>query len=86
MIYILLFFLMVAFTLHLLWWLACALFRFFVIAWTSYGIYKLIKDKIDKKRIERIAEKQHEKHKKEMEEAKERIAKLAEEERKKKHW
>ena len=75
---------MVAFTLHLLWWLACALFWFFVICGTSYGIYKLIKDKIDDKKVERMAEKQKEKYKKEMEEAKERISKLAEQERKKK--
>ena len=66
---------MVSFTVSMLWWLACALFRFFVIAGTGYGIYKFFKDKIDdKQRVKYIKECQ-EKHKQEMEEAKKRIAK-----------
>ena len=67
---------MVGFTVSLLSWLLCALFRLFVIVWTSYGIYRLIQDKInDKKRDEYIKICQ-DKHKKEMEEAKRRISKM----------
>lgn len=36
---------MVAFTLHLILWIVCALFRIFVISWVCYGIYAIIKDK-----------------------------------------
>lgn len=73
---------MVSFTVSMLGWLACALFRFFVIAWTSYGIYRLIKDKIDDRKIEKIAKKQQENHKKEMWEAKERISKMVKQQKK----
>ena len=38
-------FFMVDFTLHLILWIICILFRFFVIYWVCYGIYFLIKDK-----------------------------------------
>lgn len=68
---------MVNFTVSMLWWLLCALFRFFVIAWTSYGIYRFIKDRIDDKERDKYIKECQEKHKKEMEEAKERISKLA---------
>lgn len=67
---------MVNFTLSMLWWLACALFRFFVIAGTSYGIYKFFKDKIDERRIDKYTKKLQEEHKREMEEAKKEIAKM----------
>ena len=66
---------MVSFTLSMLWWLACALFRFFVIAGTTYGIYKFFKDKIEEKKRDKYIERCQEKHKQEMEEAKKRIAK-----------
>lgn len=36
---------MVAFTLHLILWIVCILFRAFVICWVCYGIYYIIKDK-----------------------------------------
>ena len=65
---------MVAFTLSTLWWVVCALFRFFVITWTSYGIYKFFKDKIDDRQRVKYIEECQEKHQKEMEEAKKRIA------------
>lgn len=68
---------MVGFTVSLLWWLFCAIFRFFVIVWTGYGIYSFIKDKIDDKKLDKYIEKAQEQHKKEMEEAERRIAKLA---------
>lgn len=75
---------MVEFTVSMLWWLWCALFRVFVIAWTSYGIYRLIKDKIDEKRVDKYIEKCQEEHKREMEEAKKRIAKMQRAKNKKK--
>ena len=68
---------MVWFTVSLLWWLFCAIFRFFVIVWTGYGIYSFIKDKIDDKNLDKYIERAQEQHKKEMEEAERRIAKLA---------
>lgn len=68
---------MVGFTVSLLWWLFCAIFRFFVIVWTGYGIYSFIKDKIDDKKLDKYIERAQEQHKKEMEEAERRIAKLA---------
>ena len=68
---------MVGFTVSLLWWLFCAIFRLFVIAWTGYGIYSFIKDKIDDKKLDKYIERAQEQHKKEMEEAERRIAKLA---------
>lgn len=68
---------MVGFTVGLLSWLWCAIFRFFVIVWTSYGIYSFIKDKINDKKIDECIERANKQHQKEMEEAKIRIAKLA---------
>lgn len=68
---------MINFTVSMLWWLLCALFRFFVIVWTSYGIYRFVKDRIDDKERDKYIKECQEKHKKEMEEAKERISKLA---------
>ena len=68
---------MINFTVSMLWWLLCALFRFFVIAWTGYGIYRFVKDRIDDKERDKYIKECQEKHKKEMEEAKERISKLA---------
>lgn len=68
---------MVNFTVSMLWWLLCALFRFFVIAWTGYGIYRFVKDRIDDKERDKYVKECQDKHKKEMEEAKERISKLA---------
>ena len=73
---------MVWFTVGLLWWLWCALFRFFVIAWTSYGVYRFIKDKIDDKARDKYIKECQENHKKEMEEAKERISKMVKENKK----
>ena len=67
---------MVSFTVSMLWWLACALFRFFVIAGTGYGIYRFFKDKIDEKKRDKYTKKLQEEHKREMEEAKKRIAKM----------
>ena len=67
---------MVGFTASLLSWLACALFRFFVIVWTSYGIYRFVQDKIDDKKRDKYIERCQEKHKQEMEEAKKRISKM----------
>lgn len=75
---------MVSFTVSMLWWLWCALFRVFVIAWTSYGIYRLIKDKIDEKRVDKYIERCQEEHKMEMEEAQKRIAKMQRAKNKKK--
>lgn len=66
---------MVSFTVTLLSWLWCALFRFFVIVGTGYGIYRFVKDKIeDKKRVKYIKQCQ-ENRKKEYQEAKKRISK-----------
>lgn len=68
---------MVWFTVSLLWWLFCAIFRFFVIVGTGYGIYRLIQDRIDDKKRDEYIERAQAQHKKEMEEAKRRISKLA---------
>ena len=68
---------MVSFTVNLLWWLGCAIFRFFVIVWTGYGIYRFVKDRIDDRVRDKYIKRIQEQHKKEMEEAKKRIAKLA---------
>ena len=38
---------MVHFTLHLIAWIACAIFWVFVICWTIYGIYSFIKNKYE---------------------------------------
>lgn len=70
---------MVALTVSMLGWLACALFRFFVIAWTSYGIYSFFRDKINERKREKYLDECKKRHEKEMEEAKERIAKIAKE-------
>lgn len=67
---------MVGFTAGLLSWLWCAIFRFFVIVWTSYGIYRFIQDRIDDKKRDEYIKICQDKHKKEMEEAKRRIAKI----------
>ena len=67
---------MVSFTVGLLWWLWCALFRIFVIVWTSYGIYRFVKDKIDDNARDKYIKECQKKHKKEMEEAKARIIKM----------
>lgn len=67
---------MVGFTASLLSWLACALFRFFVIAGTSYGVYRFVQDKINDKKRDKYIEKCQEKHKQELEEAKKRIYKM----------
>ena len=67
---------MVNFTVSMLWWLLCALFRFFLIAWTSYGIYRFVKDRIDDKERDKYIERCQEKHQQEMEEVKKRISKM----------
>ena len=67
---------MVGFTVSLLSWLLCALFRLFVIVWTSYGIYRFIQDRIDDKKRDEYVKRSQETHKKKIEEAKRRIAKI----------
>lgn len=68
---------MVAFTLHLILWIVCVLFRIFVICWVGYGIYALIKnerewwlvDKHQKEMEEREREEKWERVSKELKES-----------------
>lgn len=63
---------MVAFTLHLILWIVCVLFRIFVICWVCYGIYALIKNKREWWLVDKH---QKEREKKEREEQWKRVSK-----------
>ena len=63
---------MVAFTLHLILWIVCVLFRIFVICWVCYGIYVLIKNKREWWLVEKH---EKEKQEREREEKWERVSK-----------
>lgn len=65
---------MVSFTVSMLWWLACALFRSFLLVWTGYGIYRFIKDRIEDKERCKYLDECQKKHEEELKEAKERIS------------
>lgn len=67
---------MVSFTVSMLWWLACAIFWVFVIVWTSYWIYRFVKDRVDDKARDKYLDECKEKHDIEIQEAKERISKM----------
>ena len=56
-------------------WVACALFRLFVVLGIGYGIYSLISGKIGDVRREKYIKECQDKHQQEMEEAKKRISK-----------